>query len=60
MSPQKFALTMSATTGVLPTVTLVFTHEYEGYRFPADKDKVLERIEQGLTFGEKPKRFINF
>jgi radical SAM superfamily enzyme YgiQ (UPF0313 family) len=43
-----------------PNGDLVFTHDYEGYRFPADKDKVLERIEQGLTFGEKPKRFINF
>jgi radical SAM superfamily enzyme YgiQ (UPF0313 family) len=43
-----------------PNGDLVFTHDYEGYRFPADKDKVLERIEQGLTFGEKPKRFFNF
>ena len=34
---------------------LVFTHAYEGYQFPADKDKVLAQIELGLTFGSKPK-----
>jgi hypothetical protein len=34
-----------------PNGNLVFTHDYEGYRFPADKDKVLERIERGLSFG---------
>jgi len=28
---------------------LVFTHDYEGYQFPDEKDKVLERIEQGLA-----------
>jgi hypothetical protein len=38
---------------------LVFTHEYEGYQFPGDKDKVLDRIDQGLTFGQKPKEFIH-
>ena len=40
-----------------PNGDLVFTHEYEGYQFPGDKDKVLERIDQGLTFGQKPKGF---
>lgn len=34
-----------------PNGDLVFTHEYEGYQFPNDKDKVLARIDQGLTFG---------
>ncbi len=34
-----------------PKGDLVFTHEYEGYQFPGDKDKVLKRIDQGLTFG---------
>ncbi len=33
-----------------PKGDLVFTHEYEGYQFPDDKDKVLERIDQGLAF----------
>jgi len=33
-----------------PDGDLVFTHDYEGYQFPADKDKVLERIRLGLTF----------
>lgn len=41
-----------------PNGDLLFTHEYEGYQFPDDKDKVLERIYQGLTFDRKPKRFI--
>jgi len=43
-----------------PGGDLVFTHEYEGYKFPDDKDKVLERIEQGLSFGEKSHRFLSF
>lgn len=34
---------------------LVFTHDYEGYQFPGDKDKVLERIDQGLAFGKNSK-----
>lgn len=38
-----------------PNGDLVFTHEYEGYQFPGDKDKVLQQIDQGLTFGQKPK-----
>ncbi|MFW2366608.1 MAG: radical SAM protein [Desulforhopalus sp.] len=42
-----------------PGGDLVFTHEYEGYQFPEEKDKVLERIEQGLTFGQKSKGFIH-
>jgi len=33
-----------------PGGNLVFTHDYEGYQFPGDKDKVLERIDQGLRF----------
>lgn len=42
-----------------PKGDLVFTHDYEGYQFPGDKDKVLERIDQGLSFGQKPKEFIH-
>ena len=29
---------------------LVFSHDYEGYQFPDEKEKVLERIELGLAF----------
>ena len=32
---------------------LVFSHDYEGYQFPGEKDKVLERIELGLAFDKK-------
>ena len=42
-----------------PEGDLVFTHEYEGYQFPGDKDEVLKRIDQGLTFDQKPKGFIH-
>lgn len=33
-----------------PDGDLVFTHEYEGYQFPDDKEEVLERIRLGLSF----------
>lgn len=33
-----------------PDGDLVFSHDYEGYQFPADKDKVLARIRLGLNF----------
>ncbi len=33
-----------------PDGSLVFSHDYEGYQFPEDKPKVLERIEMGLDF----------
>ncbi|MFH0784918.1 MAG: radical SAM protein [Pseudomonadota bacterium] len=36
-----------------PNGDLVFTHAYEGYQFPDDKYKVLDRIDLGLTFGHK-------
>lgn len=42
-----------------PKGDLVFSHEYEGYQFPGDKDKVLDRIDLGLTFGQKPKGFVH-
>ncbi len=38
---------------------LVFTHDYEGYQFPEEKGKVLERIERGLAFDQKPGAFIH-
>lgn len=38
---------------------LVFTHDYEGYQFPGDKNKVLERIEEGLNFSKQTKRSIH-
>lgn len=30
--------------------SLVFSHDYEGYKFPEEKEKVLKRIEDGLAF----------
>ncbi len=42
-----------------PNGDLVFSHEYEGYQFPGDKDKVLAQIDRGLTFGQKPKGFAH-
>ncbi len=39
---------------------LVFTHDYEGYQFPEEKNKVLERIEMGLDFkGHPPLSFLH-
>jgi radical SAM superfamily enzyme YgiQ (UPF0313 family) len=32
---------------------LVFSHAYEGYQFPEEKEKVLERIERGLSFSKQ-------
>ncbi|SDP12184.1 radical SAM protein [Desulforhopalus singaporensis] len=37
---------------------LVFSHGYEGYQFPDEKDLVLERIEQGLAFDRQQEKFI--
>ena len=38
---------------------LVFTHDYEGYQFPDEKNRVLERIDMGLAFGDqKPMDFL--
>ncbi|WDP90410.1 MAG: radical SAM protein [Desulfobacter sp.] len=42
------------------TGDLVFTHDYEGYKFPEEKETVLERIDMGLAFGDqKPMNFIH-
>jgi len=30
---------------------LLFSHDYEGYKFPEEKQRVLERIEDGLSVG---------
>ncbi|MCG8637021.1 MAG: radical SAM protein [Desulfobacterales bacterium] len=38
---------------------LVFTHDYEGYKFPDEKERVLQRIELGLAFDQKPEPFIS-
>ncbi|MCG8686276.1 MAG: radical SAM protein [Desulfobacterales bacterium] len=38
---------------------LVFTHDYEGYQFPDEKQKVLDRIDLGLAFDQKPMEFIH-
>lgn len=41
------------------TGDLVLTHDYEGYQFPDEKDKVLERIDMGLAFDQKPTSFLH-
>ncbi|MDD9303109.1 MAG: radical SAM protein [Desulfobacter sp.] len=42
-----------------PGGELVFTHDYEGYQFPQDKEKVLARIDQGLEFDQQPMDFVH-
>ena len=37
-----------------PNGGLLFTHDYEGYRFPGEKQKVLDLIEAGLTYDQRP------
>ena len=37
---------------------LLFTHSYEGYQFPAEKPKVLERIDEGLQADNAQPRFL--
>jgi len=39
--------------------SLVFYHDYEGYQFPDEKEKVLERIEDGLAFDQKQPEFLH-
>ncbi|MCG8615883.1 MAG: radical SAM protein [Desulfobacterales bacterium] len=39
--------------------SLVFSHDYEGYQFPEEKEKLLERIEEGLAFDQKPATFLH-
>ena len=39
--------------------SLVFYHDYEGYQFPDEKEKVLERIEDGLAFDQKEPQFLH-
>ena len=41
-----------------PDGDLVFSHEYEGYQFPDDKAKLLERIRLGLSFDLQSGRFF--
>lgn len=38
---------------------LVFAHDYEGYQFPGDKERVLERISRGLTFDQNSRGFFS-
>ena len=38
---------------------LLFTHDYEGYQFPEEKQKVLDRIEEGLLSTNKRPPFLN-
>lgn len=41
-----------------PEGALVFSHDYEGYKFPQEKEKVLERIEKGLKFDSPSSPFF--
>lgn len=38
---------------------LLFTHSYEGYQFPEEKQKVLDRIEEGLLSTNQRPPFLN-
>lgn len=38
---------------------LVFSHSYEGYKFPEEKQKVLDRIEEGLLADNRRPSFLN-
>jgi radical SAM superfamily enzyme YgiQ (UPF0313 family) len=38
---------------------LLFTHSYEGYKFPEEKQKVLDRIEEGLQSDNQRPSFLN-
>lgn len=38
---------------------LLFTHSYEGYQFPAEKQVVLDRIEEGLQADNRRPEFLN-
>jgi radical SAM superfamily enzyme YgiQ (UPF0313 family) len=39
---------------------ILFTHDYEGYKFPDQKPKVLNLIEEGLASTTPPSSFIHF
>ncbi len=38
---------------------LLFTHSYEGYKFPEEKQKVLDRIEEGLKADNHRPEYLN-
>lgn len=38
---------------------LIFTHSYEGYKFPEEKQKVLDRIEEGLLADNQRPNMLN-
>ena len=38
---------------------LLFTHSYEGYKFPEEKQKVLDRIEEGLKADNQRPEYLN-
>ena len=37
---------------------LLFSHDYEGYKFPDEKQRVLELIEDGLQYKQKEPAFV--
>ena len=38
---------------------LLLSHSYEGYKFPEEKQRVLELIEEGLKAGNRVPEFLN-
>ncbi len=42
-----------------PKGGLLFTHDYEGYRFPEAKNQVLDLIEAGLSFKQQPDPLVH-
>jgi hypothetical protein len=37
---------------------LLFSHDYEGYKFPEEKQRVLDLIEDGLQFKQREPTFL--
>ncbi|MCG8568198.1 MAG: radical SAM protein [Desulfobacterales bacterium] len=42
-----------------PNGRLLFTQDYEGYRFPQEKNKVLDLIELGLSYDQRPDSLVH-
>lgn len=42
-----------------PNGGLLLTHDYEGYKFPEEKDKLLGLIREGLNFRQETPRFLH-
>jgi hypothetical protein len=38
---------------------LLFSHDYEGYKFPEEKQRVLDLIDDGLQYKQKEPTFLH-